>query len=351
MTQPSEGSMKVVVLGGNGFLGLSIVQALIDAGRVPTCGRRKRSNVLGLRAMKVPLVHADLDAPESMQMALAGAETVVHVAGHYPRLSIDKEGTIALATRQMRTLLDSVALSGARRLVYLSSTASVAKRADGTPSNEDDRYNAPPGFGTYHDVKFALEKLAEEETRFEVITLCPGACIGPHDYRLGTAAFLAATARGMQPQHPDGLVNVVDVRDVGLAVARCVTMDSPPKRVILSGSTWNLHTLLEQLAPRYGAPPPVPALNATAAIALADEEEHRALATKTRASLSRELVDLVVHAVPVDTSRSRNELGLVYRPLAETVDAFDEWAKKIGLLTAPTSPPASPSPAVAQRTT
>jgi nucleoside-diphosphate-sugar epimerase len=184
-----------------------------------------------------------------------------------------------------------------------------------------------------------------------VITLCPGACIGPHDYRLGTAAFLAATARGMQPAHPAGLVNVVDVRDVGVAVARAVTAAAPPRRVLLSGSTWDLHQLLVELAPRYGAPPPVPALQAAEAIALADAEEHRALETKTRAALSRELVDLVVHAVPVDTSRSQTALGLTYRPLSATLEGFDEWARKIGLLTAPTAPPASPSPAAAQRTT
>jgi dihydroflavonol-4-reductase len=337
--------MKIVVFGGNGFLGLSIVQALIDAGHTPVCARRKRSNVLGLRALKVPMVHADLDNPASLGPALAGAEVVVHVAGHYPRLSIDRDGTIALATRQMRDVLDAVAASGARRLVYVSSTASVAKRADGSPSNEDDRYPAPPGFGTYHDVKWHLEALAEAESRFELLTLCPGACIGPHDYRLGTAAFLAATARGLQPQHPAGLVNIVDVRDVGLAVARAVTHQAPPRRVLLSGTTYDLHTLLEQLAPRYDAPPPVPALAAAEAIALADAEEHRALATKTRASLSRELVDLVIHAVPIDTTRSRTQLGVTYRPLAETLDAFDLWARKIGLLTTPT--PEAPSPAVA----
>lgn len=333
----------LVVLGGNGFLGLSIVRALLDAGHRPTCGRRKRSNVLGLRNMKVPLVHADLDEPESLVAALAGAETVIHVAGHYPKLSLDRDATLALATRQMQTLLDAVATAGARRLIYLSSTATVAPRAQG-PSNEDDRFVAAPGFGTYHDVKWHLEAQAEAERRFEVITLCPGACLGPHDYRLGTSAFLAATARGLQPQHPAGLVNIVDVRDVGLAVARLIGLESAPRRLLLAAGTWDLHELLVTLAPRYGAPPPLPALAPADAIALADHEEHKARDTKTRAALSRELVDLVIHAVNVDVERARTSLGLQFRPLSETIDAFDHWAKAIGLLT-------PPSPTDAPRTT
>lgn len=346
----AENPLRVVVLGGSGFLGLATVNALIDAGNRPLCGRRARSNVLGLRALKVPLVHADLDDPGSLRPALAGAEVVVHVAGHYPRLSLDPCATIALATRQMHTLLDAVAEAGARRLVYLSSTATVAPRRDGAPSTEVDRHATAPGFGTYHDVKWHLEALAEAERRFEVITLCPGACIGAHDYKLGTAAFLAATARGLQPAHPAGLVNVVDVRDVGVATARAVTTDAPPKRVLLSGGTWDLHGLLEQLAPRYGAPPPVPALDGPAAIALADEAEKQAHATRTRPALSRELVDLVVHGVPVDASCSRDALGLTYRPLSQTIDSFDEWARKIGLLTTAAVAAVPPSTPTTQRT-
>jgi dihydroflavonol-4-reductase len=333
--------VSVTVLGGNGFLGLSIVPALMEAGIVPACGRRKRSNVLGLRALKVPLVLADLDLPETLEQALGGCETVVHVAGHYPRLSVDREGTLALAVRQTRALLDAVAAAGARRMVYVSSTATVAPRPDG-PSTEADRYPAAPGFGTYHDVKWHLEALVEAETRFETVTVCPGACLGPHDYRLGTAAFLAATARGLQPAHPEGLVNVVDVRDVGHAVARVVVMRTPPRRVLLAAEVHSLHGLLQLVAPRYGAPPPVPALGAAEAVALADAQEQLAHQTKQRPTLSRELVDLVVHGVPVDARLSRKALGLSYRPLAQTLDAFDDWARRVGLLAA--SPPVAPSP-------
>jgi nucleoside-diphosphate-sugar epimerase len=274
---------------------------------------------------------------------------VVHLAGHYPRLSLDRAGTLALASRQMQTLLDAMAKAGARRLVYISSTATVAPAAAGTPSTEKDRYPAPPGFGTYHDLKWALEAQVEAEARFETVTLCPGACVGAHDYRLGTAAFLAATARQQTPPHPDGLVNVIDVRDVGLAVAKAVLAQHVPTRVILSGSTHSLHALLERVARRYDAPTPSPALLPHEAVALADAEEHRAATERTRAGLSRELVDLVIHGVPVDPRLSQVALGMHYRPLTETLDAFDEWARRIGIITPP--PPPSPSLAAPEKTT
>jgi hypothetical protein len=39
----------------------------------------------------------------------------------------------------------------------------------------------------------------------------------------------------------------------------------------------------------------------------------------------------------VDARLSREVLGLTYRPLARTLDAFDDWARRIGIL--PASPP------------
>lgn len=368
--------MKVTVLGGGGFLGLSIVPALQARGLVPTCGRRKRSNVLGLRALKVPLVVCDLDQPETVLEALRGTDVLVHAAGHYPKLSIDPAGAMATATRQMRTVLDAAAACGVRRLVYVSSTATVAPRPPGrvdardasgatalagaraggaaTPSvrraDEHDRFPALPPFGTYHAVKWALEALVDAEARLESVTVCPGACLGPNDYKLGTAAFLAATARRLQPPHPDGWVNPVDVRDVGEAVARLATHEAPPRRVLLSGEPVRLHDMLEAIAPRYGAPAPPPPLSADQAAALADAEEHRVAREGGRAAISRELVDLVVHGVPVDASLATRALGLRYRPLSDTLDAFDAWALRIGLIHAPPSPQVTasaltPSPA------
>jgi dihydroflavonol-4-reductase len=343
--------MKVKVLGGGGFLGLSVVPALQARGVTPVCGRRVRSNVLGLRALKVPLVLCDLDAPETVQAALCDTDVLVHLAGHYPRLSVDPVGALETATRQMRTVLDAAAAGGVRRLVYVSSTATVAPRepvaaggsfAEAPRSDESDRFAAAPRWGTYHAVKWHLEAQVEEEARFETVTACPGACLGPHDYKLGTAAFLAATARRLQPAHPDGWVNAVDVRDVGDAVAQLATLAHVPRRVLVAGEPLRLHRLLESIAPRYGAPPPRPALSAAEAVALADAEEHRAAREGGRASLSRELVDLVVHGVPVDAGLSMRALGLNYRPLSETLDAFDAWAHRIGLL----SPSPSSSPVV-----
>ncbi len=77
---------------------------------------------------------------------------------------------------------------------------------------------------------------------------------------------------------------------------------------------------------------PHPPLSGEASIALADAEEARAAREGGRASLSREIVDLVVHGVPLDASLSRRVLAVSYRPLRDTLDAYDAWARRLRIL-------------------
>ncbi|MFZ5441709.1 MAG: NAD-dependent epimerase/dehydratase family protein [Myxococcota bacterium] len=323
---------RVLILGAGGFLGLNTVRACLDAGLTPRCGRRPRGNVLGLRGLGVPLAVTDFTSPESLVEAMRDIDVVIHTAAHYPRFSHDLEGTLARGLSELEAVLDAAAAAHVRRFVYVSSTATIAARPEGE-SNEDDHYRARPAHGTYHALKWTLEQRALAETRFELVIANPSACIGPFDWKVGTSSLLVATARGLQPPHPRGRISTVDARDVGAGLLYLATASAPPRRLILSGDDFDAHELLVLLARRYGAPPPPAPLTADAARALADAQEDEALRTKGRALLPRELVDLIVHAPQLDTSRSLAR-GLTYRPLNDTLDAWDTWARRMGMLPA-----------------
>lgn len=323
-----------LVLGAAGFLGLNLVDALVASGQSPRCGRRQRTNVLALRQRKVPLVQADFDAPETLDEAMRGVETVFHLGGHYPRLSLDLPKERALGLDRLERVLDAAARAGVRRLVYVSSTATVAPRPD-APSTETDRFASPPAWGTYHDLKWHLEARALAETRFEVVVACPGACLGPWDLRVGTSAMLIGLGRGLDVPHPDGWVSWVDVRDVAVGLRALGAMEGPPRRVLLCAESVRLQSLLETAARFYGVTAP-PALSNEAAVALADAEEHRAAAGGPRPALARELVDLIIHGPRIDAALSRAALGVTYRSLDVTLRDFDEWARRVRFL--PRSP-------------
>lgn len=323
----------IMVLGAGGFVGLNTVRAFLEAGVTPQCGRRPRGNVLGLRGLGVPLVATDFGNAEALTQSLQGVEVLVHAAAHYPRVSHHLEETLERGRRELRSVLNAAAHAGVRRLVFVSSTATVAPHPD-RASTETDVHVQSPTWGTYHQLKWELEQLLALERRFEVLVVCPAACLGPYDWKVGTSALLLAMARGSPPPHPQGKISTVDVRDVAQALVRLSLELNVPKRLLLAANHHDAHSLFQHLAQRYGCSSIPQPLSAEAARTLADTQERAAEQSKGRAQLSRELVDLIIHGPTIDGSAAVR-WGLNYRPLSETLDAWDEWALRMGLIHRP----------------
>ncbi|MBT3221972.1 MAG: NAD-dependent epimerase/dehydratase family protein [Proteobacteria bacterium] len=323
--------MKPVVLGAAGFLGVNLVDALRDAGIEPLCGRRRRENVLPLRKRKVPMCIVELDEVDVLTEAMEGCDTVFHAAAHYPRYSHDYDEVIQLGVQQTQNALDGAVRAKVSRFVFVSTTATVAPAPEGA-STEQHLFAQPPGYGLYHDLKWEMEQLVLTEDRLQTLVGCPAGCLGPWDLRVATSALIVAMARHVDPPHPDGIVNLVDVRDVGKGLVRMAQLDDPPKRVIFCGSSHQLHPLMEQLAYRYNAPQPSAPLTIAAAIALADAEEAKCAKEGGRAAISREIVDLIINSRVIDSSLAERSLGMEWTPLKDTLHAFDEFARRLRII-------------------
>lgn len=96
---------EVLVTGGTGTLGRLVVPRLRDAGR--DVGVLSRSH--GEPAGDVELVTGDLATGEGVESALAGAQTIVHLAGSSKGDEVKAENLVRAASR-----------AGARHLVYIS---------------------------------------------------------------------------------------------------------------------------------------------------------------------------------------------------------------------------------------
>lgn len=321
-------TLAPLILGASGFLGLNLVDTLISHGTPPLCAHRLRTNTLPLRRRGVERILIDFADPESLVRAMKG-RVVYHLAGHYPRDARTPHHTLSRALSELEHILDAAASAEVERLVYVSSTATVAAHPD-RASCESDVYLSPPGFGVYHDTKWHMEQRVLAENRFDVRVVCPGACLGPWDLRVGTTALVIATARGDDPPHPDGIVNLVDVRDVARALHHVATRPSP-RRLIVAAHDLHLQSLLEDLAVRFRVRRPSPPLTAKASISLADREEARVAGTPERALLAREIVDLIIHGTPLDASLARDLIG-PFTPLSETLAALEQFARRLNLI-------------------
>ncbi len=316
---------RALVIGGTGFIGLNLVDALLAEGIAVRVTRRPRSITAYVRRRPVELVPASLEDAGQLAQAMADVDVVFLTGGYYPRYSTDRDGAIARGIAQVRNACVAASEAGVR-LVYTSSTGSLARVSKGV-ADERAIPETIPTHSVYCATKWAMERELERhlERGLDAITMIPGACLGPQDARLGTGGILVAAIHGSLPWWVEGLVNVVDVGDVATAHIAAARLGKAGDRFCLTGHDMMLGELLRRLVARYGGRVPSRPLSAEEACARADREEAEAEPLRRRVAFPRELVDLVVSGQPVSSERAVRELGARFRPVTETLDRAWAW--------------------------
>ncbi|MCB9622879.1 MAG: NAD(P)H-binding protein [Sandaracinus sp.] len=206
---------RALVIGATGFIGLNVVDALQARGVSVRATWRKKSITVFAQKRNPEWCLAELDDTVALEEAMRGCDVVFFAGGHYPRYSLDRRASIERGRADVRAVCTAAMHADVPRVVYTSSIGTLDGSVAG-PVNADDRTVDPPRESVYRATKWAME----EEVDFalarglDVVTVLPGACLGPWDVRLGTTGVLVALLNGALPWWVDGIVNVADVRDV-----------------------------------------------------------------------------------------------------------------------------------------
>jgi len=174
----------VFVTGGSGFLGLLLVQRLLDAGHIVT-----NIDLLPcpLQDPRLQSFVGDIRSRALLDQALAAAphETVFHCAALLAHGALSPSEVYASNVEGTRALADAVAAAGIRNVVYLSSNC-LWGRAFARPVREDD---VPAPVEPYGESKLEGERILRSRAAdFATTTLrCPTII---DEGRLGLLAIL-----------------------------------------------------------------------------------------------------------------------------------------------------------------
>jgi nucleoside-diphosphate-sugar epimerase len=177
----------ILVTGGTGFVGRHLVEKLLASGEAVKCLVRPTSDTRRLPA-GVEMAVADLGSGRGIEPALAGVDTVIHVAGVTKALSsADYFAGNAGATETLVRALQG----RSTRLVHISSLAAIGPSLDGRPVDEDA---IPHPVSTYGKSKLEGERIVRALAPDAVI-LRPPVVYGPRD--TDVFQILKAVAQGL----------------------------------------------------------------------------------------------------------------------------------------------------------
>lgn len=259
--------MRVLILGGGGFIGTAVTQRLLEEGHeLAVFNRTDPEPGHPLGGGRVRWITGEFSDATDFRPALAGAEAVVHlVSTTVPKSSM--EDPVADARANLcgtLHLLEQALPLGIRKLVFISSGGTVYGRSHYLPI--DERHPTEP-LVAYGIVKLAIEKYLRMYSELRGLSATVlrvanpyGEWQGAHAGQGAVGAFLRNALAGKPIEiWGDGSVvrDYLYVGDVAAAFARALAHPAPYAVFnIGSGVGLSLNEVADQIEQALGQPVP-----------------------------------------------------------------------------------------------
>lgn len=201
----------VALVGGSGFIGSHLANALVAAGKQVRIATRRRSHASHLTLLPLDVIELDVFDPVELARFVEGADALINLVGtlhgrrgnpygpEFARLHVELPSKIAAACEG----------KGVHRLVHLS-----ALNAD---SNGPSMYLRSKGDG---------EKAVRAAAQLATTIFRPSVVFGPEDRFLNTFAALARLFPVLPLAKPDAKFQPVYVGDVVKAIVGTLDLDA-----------------------------------------------------------------------------------------------------------------------------
>ena len=327
---------RVLVTGGAGFVGSSVVRQVLDRGADVVALVEPGGDTSNLEGLDVEVVEGDLRDASAVDSAVSGCALVFHVAALYRFWAPDPAAFYDINVTGTRHVLDAVRAHGCERLVYTSTVGTLGLRGATASDPVDERSFAHVDhlFGLYKQSKYVAEHevLRAGAEGLPVVLVQPTTPVGPRD--LGptpTGRTVLEFLNGRIPGYVDTTLNIVDVEDVANGHVLAAERGRQGRSYILGGANLLLRDVLGTLAAVTGLPAPTrqfPSSLALAAGHVSDFVEGRLLHREP--SVPLEGAKMSTTHMSFDDGRARSELGYMSRPPAEALERAARWFVESG---------------------
>lgn len=306
--------MTALVTGASGFVGSHVARLLVERGEGVRVLLRPSSDQRLLTDLPAERVIGDLRDSDSLDRALAGVDTVYHVAADYRLWAADPAEIYESNVTGTRNLLQAARRAGVRRFVYTSSVATVAVHRPGPLPNEDVDSRLDEMIGHYKRSKFLAEQEAFRAAAdgLPVVIVNPTTPVGPGDWKpTPTGRLIVDFLNGRMPAYVDTGLNIVPVEDAARGHLLAAERGQVGRRYILGGRNMTMKEILSALAGVTGRPAPRVRLPHAVAMAAAYADSAFSRVMGREPSIPLDGVRMSRHRMFVDASRAGRELGFV----------------------------------------
>jgi dihydroflavonol-4-reductase len=324
-----------LVTGGCGFLGSSIVKALLSRNlkvRILALANEPTDNVDGL---DVEIVRGDVLDVESAKRSVTGVDTVFHAAAMYLAWAPDPTRMYRVNLGGTLNMLEAARRASVERVVYTASIVSLGRPKPGEIGDETTPYEAWDIDFAYSRSKLLSRDIAEDFAHWgmDVRVVCPGIVLGPGDISpTPSGKLIINTLQGGPPVYMDGGASFVDVRDAAEAHVLCAEKGKTGERYIATAHNLSNLEFLRAVNRAAGRKRRYLKIPEGAARAVVSGMESMAKRTGKEPLLSRSFFEYSLVPSYYRNDKIVRELGASFRPIDATISDAIEYFRSRGRL-------------------
>jgi dihydroflavonol-4-reductase len=321
--------MLAFITGATGFVGSHVARVLAGQGADLRLLVRAGSDTRNIEGLNAERVIGDLRDPASIEQAMAGCDTVFHVAADYRLWVRDPDQMYQSNVEGTRAVLDAARKNRVRRVVHTSSVATMGFTSNGHLADEDSPVKLESMIGPYKRSKFMAEQLALKAgaSGMDVVVVNPTTPVGEQDIRpTPTGRIVVDFLKKKFPAYVDTGLNLVDVRECARGHLTALEKGKSGERYILGGENLTLKQILDKLAVITGLPSPkvrVPYAMALAAGVVDEMVTGRILGKEPRATI--DAVRMGRKKMFVSSAKAERDLGWNPSPVDGALRRAVEW--------------------------
>ncbi len=322
--------MTTLLTGASGFVGGWIARTLGTSPPALRVLARPASDLSTLSDVPLQLAQGDLLDPESLRQAMAGVREVYHAAGVISFRPKDEELVWHVNYEGTINLFEAALSAGVEKVVYTASVFALGCATDAEhPAIEDLPFNASDLLDIpYLNAKRAAELAAQQaiDRGLPLVRLYPGLCLGPGDRNRSSSAAIEQWLLGRLPAIVrGGGICLVDVRDAAAAHVAAMRQGVPGRRYLATGHNTTLKGLFARLSRIAGRAAPRLCLPLWMTLPPMQVAEHLGLTLPLDSAQAR----LMARYWWFDSTRAREELGIRFRNLDETLADTVAWFRSL----------------------
>jgi len=329
--------VEVAITGGGGFIGACLVRRLVEGGRAVRVLEVPGRPIDHLPTEGCEIHRGDVGERRDVERFVAEADWVVNLAANPNLWASDAEEFHRVNHLGARHVIESAAATGASRIVQVSTEAILARRRP-EMITERTRAGYAEMVGPYCRSKWRAEAEAwrAAEAGAPVMVVSPAVPVGAGDWLQGPLTrLLVDFGQGRIKALLEADLPLIAVDDAAGGIEAALARGEPGQRYLLAAENWTTRRLFDALANLTGRPAPRARVPYALALSFAWAEQAYCEAVNGRTPMASVAgVRLARRYMRFDTTRTREALGLEFRPVRDALAEAVGWLAARGELPA-----------------